>query len=353
MKILLLSRYDRLGASSRVRSYQYIPLLRTFGIDVEVAPLLSEGYLRRLYAHRATDWRELFLAYLSRAARLFRADRFDLLWIEKELFPNLPASFEQILAGLGIPYVVDYDDAIFDRYRLSPNPLKRLLAHKIEKVVRYASLVICGNSYLAEYAQRAGARRVEVLPTVVDLDRYSVSRSRGNARIVVVWIGTPNTARYLDIAMPALRLASKEYSLQLRVIGAQFRASGLDVECQEWSEKSEVSNIQGCAIGIMPLLDTPWERGKCGYKLIQYMACGLPVIASPVGVNSEIVMEDVNGFLPSTPQEWLSALRVLCGDEQQRMRMGMHGRRSVENNYCLQVTAPKLVQLLSECKSSA
>jgi glycosyltransferase involved in cell wall biosynthesis len=329
MKILLLSRYDRTGASSRLRSYQYIPMLKRFGIDVHVAPLLSEHYIRRLFAGQPTHWGEVLGSYLRRVSHILKAKSYDLLWIEKELFPNLPAWFEAALFRRRISYVVDYDDAIFDRYRFSQNPFKKLLARKIDSVMRNASIVICGNKYLAEHALLVSARRVEIIPTVVDIGRYSTARHVSNDRIVIVWIGTPTTAKYIDIAAPALRLAAKEYPLQLRVIGAHFRATGLDVECRAWSEESEVQEVQECTIGIMPLADTPWERGKCGYKLVQYMACGLPVIASPVGMNKELVTEGVNGFLPSNEEEWLSANLILFRDQQFRMKKGELGRNLV------------------------
>ncbi len=348
MKVLALTRYGRLGASSRMRTCQYVPYWQAIGIDVQVSPLLREDYIKRLYAKQATNWFAVINDYLMQAVRLLGARKFDLLWIEKELFPNLPAWFEQALSALNIRYVVDYDDAIFHNYDLNLHPAKRLLADKIDKVMRNSTLVVCGNSYLAERAHTAGSRHVEIVPTVIDLDRYAVVTSKIHPALVVGWIGSPSTVKYLDVVLPALKIVAAEFPFQLRIIGAQLTSPELDVDCRSWSEESEASEIQDFDVGIMPLIDSPWERGKCGYKLIQYMACGRPVVASPVGVNKEIVGHGINGYLASTVDEWTHAFRTLYSNSQNRLAMGEQGRRAVEEKYCLQVTAPRLAQLFHE-----
>lgn len=345
MRLLALTRYGRMGGSSRLRSYQYIDSLKEHGVELQVAPLLRNEYLQRLYAKQPTRWREVLCDYLHRVKILVKAGSFDALWIEKELFPNFPAFFEEVLAALGIPYVVDFDDATFHNYDNARFP-KSLLAKKIDSVMRSSALVTCGNNYLAQRARDAGASRVEILPTVIDLERYSVAAPTTDHPIVVGWIGSPSTVKYLDIVMPALHILARDIPVHLRVIGACFSSDVLEVECKSWSEESEVREIQQIDVGIMPLTDSRWERGKCGYKLIQYMACGLPVVASPVGVNSDIVKHAQNGYLANTIDDWVTALRALCRDQESRTKMGMVGRQMVESQYCLQVTAPRLANLL-------
>ena len=337
-----------MGASSRMRFYQYLPDLQSQGIEIEVSPLLSDGYLKRLYAKQATNWRGVINDYLKQMVRLLTVRDYDLLWIEKELFPNLPPWFEQVLARRGVRYVADYDDAVFHNYDQSLNPLKRLVRNKIDSVMQHAALVVCGNSYLAERACCAGARRVEVIPTVVDLNRYAVVKPREHGKLVIGWIGSPSTVKYLDLVAEPLKELARELPVQLRVVGASCAVPGLDVVCRTWTEAGEAEEIQQFDLGIMPLADSPWERGKCGYKLIQYMACGLPVVASPVGVNTEIVAHGVNGFLAQSQDEWLTAIRALSTDAASRRDIGARGRRSVEQNYCLQVTAPRLARLFHE-----
>lgn len=333
-----------------MRFAQYVPNLRESGIEVELAPLLRDDYLVRLYAGRPVAWGQILRDYAGRLFRLVKARSFDLLWIEKELFPELPAWFEKLLRMSGVRYVVDYDDAIFHNYDLSSSPLRKMLSQKIDVVMRCASLVVCGNEYLAERARRAGAARVEILPTVVDLERYPLAGKHEARELVVGWVGSASTAKYLDIVVPSLVQLASERPVRLRVIGARYEAPGLTVECRAWSEADEADQIREFDIGIMPLVDSPWERGKCGYKLIQYMACGIPVIASPVGVNRTIVEDGVNGFLAASPEEWGDALRTLGGDAARRSAMGARGRQAVEQRYSLQVAAPRLAQYLAHAR---
>jgi len=208
-------------------------------------------------------------------------------------------------------------------------------------------MVTVGNDYLAERARRAGATRVEQLPTTVDLDRYQTAPESENTSYTIGWIGSPTTVGYLNLVQPALAEVSRNDGAQLVVVGGhrELALSGVPTVALPWSEESEVSDIQRFDVGIMPLRDSPWERGKCGYKLIQYMACGRPVVASPVGVNAQIVDHGVNGFLASTTDEWISALDRLR-DAPLRQRMGRAGRTKVERAYALQVTAPRLASLL-------
>jgi glycosyltransferase involved in cell wall biosynthesis len=349
VKILLLSRYGRLGASSRLRSYQYVAELNKSDIDVEIAPLLSDEYLQRFYKQQPVDWFQVCRDYVNRVIKLSNASTFDLLWIEKEIFPNLPGFAERILNLVGVRYILDYDDAIFHYYDLSANVFKRTMKGKIDAIMRGAALVICGNEYLVRRAHLAGAKRVELIPTVIDLRRYGVVAREGTKEAIVVgWIGTPHTSKYLNLVLSPLRTLSGDFPLVLRVIGGAFSESGVTVECSPWSEDTEVQEIQQLDIGIMPLVDSPWERGKCGYKLIQYMGCGLPVVASPVGANCQIVEESVNGYLADSPDAWLRALRRLCSNAKLRRQMGLKGRESVESRYCLQKTAPKLAAVLHE-----
>lgn len=325
---------------------QYVPLLKDMGVAVTVCPLLRDDYIRRLYAGLPTSWPDVAVDYFKQAVQLFRAKSFDCLWIEKEIFPNLPAWGEQMLRSMRIPYVVDYDDATFHNYDLSPSPLKRLLAWKIDRVMAGADLVVCGNRYLAGRAREAGASWVEVVPTVIDLQRYAVLAKTPHDRIVIGWIGAPSTVKYLDQVAPVLAVLSTEFPLQLHVVGAAFSWPGLEVVTIPWSEDTEVASIQKFDIGIMPLSDTPWVQGKCGYKLIQYMACGLPVVGTAVGANKEIIQPGVNGYLAGTAEEWEVALRGLIGDGGLRQKMGVAGRAEVELKYCLQVTAPQMAGML-------
>jgi glycosyltransferase involved in cell wall biosynthesis len=273
------------------------------------------------------------------------------LWIEKELWPWAPAWLERA-AWRGKPVLLDYDDAIFHNYDLHRSAaVRRLYGGKIDALMQHASMVVAGNDYLAERARRAGAASVEVLPTVVDLERYAPPVRPGvdaAKPVVIGWIGSPATVGYLQaLAEPLARVAAGR-AIELHVIGASAALPGVAVVQVPWSEAGEVQAIGGCDIGIMPLLDSPWERGKCGYKLIQYMACGLPVVASPVGANMHIVEPGVSGFLADGPAQWEAALVQLADDVALRRRLGRAGRAAVEAHYSLQVAAPRLIGWLHE-----
>jgi glycosyltransferase involved in cell wall biosynthesis len=347
IRVLALTRYSRLGASSRLRSLQYVPFLAKYGIQMEVSSLFGDNYLVRQYSGLRTNWFNVLTDYFLQLCKLFAASKYDVLWIEKELFPDIPAFFERMLAAMGVRYIVDYDDAIFHNYDRSPSRMRRMLSDKIDVVMRNSGVVVCGNRYLASRAEMAGAKRVEIIPTVIDLERYEVASASDDGKVIVGWIGSPSSVKYLDTIAAVLAVLSKEFPFKLRVIGASISIPGVDVECRPWSESTEVQEIQQFSVGVMPLIDSDWERGKCGYKLIQYMACGVPVIGSPVGVNEEIINER-NGILASTPEEWLRAFRMLLADRMLRRTMGNQGRIDVVNKYCVQMTAPRIAELIRE-----
>ena len=200
MKILILSRYSNLGASSRIRIYQYLPHLKNNGFDCTLLPLLDDQYLQKIYSGSQKPIFSIINSYWKRFIFLFFLKKFDLIWIEKEIFPWLPSWFEQILGLFKIPYVVDYDDAIFHNYDLNPNFLIRnILKNKIKKIIENASLVLVGNEYLMDYAKISGAQKIEMLPSVVDLKKYPVIKSNINQVFNIGWIGTPKTQKYLHI----------------------------------------------------------------------------------------------------------------------------------------------------------
>lgn len=350
LKLLILSRYERRGASSRLRMMQYVPALERAGFSVSVESLFDAAYLDDLYAGRRNGW-AILGAYRRRLAGLRRIRDVDLVWLEKEALPWLPAGAELSMFSKKAPIVADYDDAVFHRYDQHPRRLVRgLLGEKIAGVMRRVDLVLAGNSYLGEYAAQAGARRVEVVPTVVDAETYRAEpRSCSGETVTVGWIGTPATWR--ECVQPffsMLRHTIGEQGVRLLLVGAGDAAPNSPaIVSRDWSEVREVDDIRDMDIGIMPLPDTPWMQGKCGYKLIQYMACGLPVVASPVGVNTEIVEHGVNGFLADTEEEWRKALETLIGDPELRERMGRAGRRKVEAWYSLQVQGPRVARLLA------
>jgi glycosyltransferase involved in cell wall biosynthesis len=356
LRILALTRYGSRGASSRLRTFQYGPALQYEGIVLDVWPLLPDAYLERLYATGSFSLPMFAAAYAKRMLLGITAARYDLLWIEKELFPWLPAVVEESWLAGKPPFVVDYDDAIFHNYDQHRRPLVRhLLGRKIDWLMRHAQAVIVGNGYLAKRARMAGAREVEIIPTVVDLGRYRTRDALPQVdSLTIGWIGTPRTVFYLERFRPVLAALIQRFPairFRLLAIGPSALAwDGLPVEVRPWSEATEASDLHECDVGIMPLDDDAWSRGKCGYKLVQYFACGLPVVASPVGVNRELVDHGGNGFLAASAEDWLAALTALCRDPGLGQRMGRAGRSLVEERYCIAATAPRLAAILRRAR---
>lgn len=331
--------------------FQYEPHLRAQGIEAKRHPFFSDLYLQRLYEGRRTTINTA-AAYLGRIGQLRIARTTDVIWVEKETLPWMPWFVERTLLPRLGPLVVDYDDATFHAYDLHPSAIvRRLLGRKIDYVMAAADLVMAGNAYLAERAKAAGAARVEIVPTVVNTDNYSMTPeiSAGSERLIG-WIGTPSTwTEYVLPLMPALSEVAAAERCRIAAVGAGRAAAPHPLlDNLTWSEETEVARIQEMDIGIMPLTDTPWARGKCGYKLIQYMACGLPVVASPVGVNAEIVEHGVNGFLATTEAEWRDALVTLLRNPDLRRRMGAEGRRKVEAHYSVQVWGLRVAKMLAD-----
>lgn len=356
MKLLVLSRYDRQGASSRLRTMQYRPALEQAGFEVNYAPLFDAAYLQGLYSGKRSTG-AILKAYRRRVGQLLRASDADAIWLEKEALPWVPGMLEERLLPKSIPLIADYDDAVFHRYdRHRSTAVRKLLGRKIARVMAAADLVTAGNAYLAAYATDAAKPAVEIVPTVVDTDVYDASPrlgSEGTCRIG--WIGTPGTwGDCVQPFLPVIRGALENAGAEILAVGAGDAARDIpDVTVRDWAETREVEDTREMDIGIMPLPDTPWMRGKCGYKLIQYMACGLPVVASPVGVNAEIVEHGVNGFLADSERDWQEALETLIGDPDLRHRMGKAGREKVERQYSLQVQGPRVAQLLIEAARGA
>ena len=356
MKILALTKYDTLGASSRMRMLQYSPTIKSAGNSIKFSPLFSNSYVEELQQNKR-HWLKVCAAYIKRIYLLLTFRGVDILWIEKECLPWIPAWLEILLLSKSIPYIIDYDDAVFHLYDQHSNPLIRFfLKDKHPKLIKQASQVIVGNNYLYNYAANYREDNIHIIPTVIDLERYplqsSVESSNKNNTICFGWIGQHSTAYNLQFLQEIFKKFSSEFNVIFSAIGINASAEGLSMQSVEWAAETEVENLKKFDIGIMPLTDGLFEHGKCGYKIIQYMACGIPVIASPIGINTKIIQHGVNGFLASTESEWRDAMQKLILDDGLRRSMGEAGRKIIEQEYCLQVTSPQFIQLLHNVRST-
>lgn len=322
MNVLFLT-HRRDTPSTRYRVSLFLPILREAGIDAEVREIRS-GVLERYRVVRD-------------------AARYDAVVIQKRLFARPVLG---LLRRRARRLVFDFDDAV----NLGRDGESRTRGGRFAAMVRAADLTIAGNAYLRDQAAALGAARVEVLPTALDVRRYALHEPKDDA--VLGWIGGGGNVPYLETIVPALAAAAaREPRLRLRVISNRFpKAAGVPVESRPWSEERETEDLREVDIGLAPLPDDPWTRGKCGFKILQYMAAAVPVVASPVGVQATIVEHGRTGFLASTPKEWTDGVIELAGDVGKRKAFGLAGRRKVEREFAAERVGAKLAKLLLELR---
>lgn len=356
MKVLFLVPYPLQGASNRFRVNQFVPLLQARGVSCRVRPFYSERLWRILYrpGHLAGKFIHGLVCSLNRCADIFRALGSDLVFVHREAFPVGPAWFERLLALIGKPYVYDFDDAMFLPNVADSN---RFFARfkcpgKITSIVRHSRITLAGNDYLAEYARGRGASQVKVAPTVVDTSVFSPrvrETERPGRPVVIGWIGSPTTVRYLEPILPAIRslLAKRPGRVEFRVVGATLPGdlpSGMS--CRPWSLETEVRELQGFDIGVMPMPDNDWTRGKCAFKAIEYLAVGIPAVCSPVGMNLRLIEPGVDGFLPDGAEQWEEVLENLIEDSSLRERIGACGRAKAVKSYSVEIIFPLILDTL-------
>jgi glycosyltransferase involved in cell wall biosynthesis len=358
--MLALSPVPEEGAGCRFRIAQYVPALERAGVDVTISPFFTREFFRLVYqrGHGAAKTAMSLARTLDRLRTVANSRQFDVVFIYREAMPVGPAIIETLLARahrLGIVY--DFDDAVFLENTSDANRVIAWLKwpSKVQSIIRHSTIVTAGNEFLAAYARQYNDD-VRIIPTCVDTSKF-VPRGGGAASSVPVvgWIGTPTTVPYLLSLAPILQEVARRHRFVVRVCGAGPDVSlpGVDVRYEPWSLEREVELFNTCDIGVYPLADDEWARGKCGFKAIQFMACGVPVVAAPVGVNCEIIRDGVNGLLASTPAEWVEKLDRLLADAALRARLGAAGRGRIEVDLSLDVNAPKLVAAVLEASDRA
>jgi glycosyltransferase involved in cell wall biosynthesis len=359
IRVLALSPIPEEGAGCRFRIAQFIPYLESVGITVTLDSLFTPEFFRLVYkpGHYAQKAATFIALSLKRLNSLRRSSQFDLILVYREMFPLGPALIERILAARQRPPIVfDFDDAIFLPSVSDANRLIGALKQpqKVASIIRHSDHVIAGNEFLADYARRFN-RAVTTIPTSVDTERFVPSaRARERDRLtdagqpIVGWIGSPTTASYVRGLADVLRRVRQRHPFVLRISGAGEPVSipGVAVDNQTWSLADEVALFNTCDIGIYPLADDEWAKGKCGFKAIEFMACGIPVVASAVGVNRTIIQDGANGFLAATEDEWVEKLSRLLIDTELRRRFAEAGRRTIEEGYSLHTNAPTLAATL-------
>lgn len=350
MRVTAFTKYDREAASTRQRFLQYVPPLAEAGIELTYRPLIDDAYVRSLAT--GEDWSRLSIlrAYAQRFIELLRGSDSDILWVHGELFPYLPLAFDRLVFRSGTPVVYDCDDAFFVPYEEhSSGMVRKLLSGKVEALIAGATAATCGNEFLVDHAKRFCSNSL-LFPTILDTTIYRPAPPTKSDAMTIGWIGSPSTWENVRPILPILADVCAERGARFRVVGAGNAAAVDEFPCMDllpWSEESEVRDVQSFDVGISPLLDAPFQRGKSGYKLVQYMACGVPAIASPVGANTDVLNTEC-GIFAATPEEWRRALTRLLNDVALRQRLGSAGRVRAVEHYSLHVHAPRLIRLFKQ-----
>ena len=358
MKVLAIvpSLYDT-SPGQRFRLEQWEPILERGGVDIEYSPFETEELRRVLYqsGHMLQKVGAVTRNMGRRRKELDSIRDFDLVYVFREAALLGPPWFERKIARSGVPMVFDFDDAVFVAYRSPSNGYLSYLKfpQKTGEICRLSAHVMAGNQYLADYASQFN-QNVTIIPTTIDTQKYREVERNGEPEIVTIgWSGSFSTVQHLDTIREVLQDLARDEKFRLRVIGTpEYQLDGVDVEAMQWKADTEIDDLGKIDIGLMPLPDDKWSKGKCGLKALQYMALGIPTICSPVGVNSTIITDGENGFIADTKEEWIAKLKSMLRSPELRRRIGSAGRRTVEGEYSAMAQAPRVFEIFKSVVKS-
>jgi glycosyltransferase involved in cell wall biosynthesis len=365
MKVLALASYPVEAAATRYRVQQFIKPLADRGIAVEIHPFLNSKQFQELYRRQAMMKvaAGLIKSGVQRLTEIVAARQADVILIQREAMLFGPPLIEWMMTnGLKRPMVLDLDDATYVSYQ-SPTygALSKTLKwfSKTDDLIKWATIVTCGNRSIAEYVSSKGAR-ARIIPTVVDTDIFQpAAHDTSAAPLVLGWIGTHSTFPYLESIFPVLSSLAKHFDFRLKIVGAgrpDVSLPDVQVENLAWDLQREVGDFQSIDIGLYPidasLYSGKWAQGKSGFKAVQYMAVGVPFVATPVGGSAEIGEPGRTHFFASTNDEWYRSLEKLLSDQNCRQELGEAGRAHAVKYYGLQEQADKLAAALHEAAKS-
>jgi len=360
VRVLALASYPVEAASSRYRIVQFIEPLAERGIDVVFTPFLDRGLFAALYEPRNLVPRLPLLALraLRGIAGAPRAARFDVVFVQREAMLFGPPIIEWMAARLlRRPLVLDLDDATYIAYASPVYGRAAALLKwpgKTGRLIRWARTVVCGNPNIAAHARGLGAEAV-VVPTVVDTRIFRPLEVSPRDVPAIGWIGTHGTFPFLERLLPLFERLGREQRFRLTIVGsgrAEVRVPGVEVDCRPWALEREADDFRALDVGVYPIADSAWSAGKSGFKAVQYMACGVPFVMSPVGVCATMGIAGETHLLATSDEEWLAALRRLLADAELRRRMGWAGRAYAEANFSVAEQADALASILRAAASS-
>lgn len=337
----------------RFRYEMYLDKLSESNISYEIVPFLDDKTNSVLFrdGHVFRKILGVVRGFIFRMLLVFKTINFDFIYIYREATPIGPPFFEWITGKLlGKKIIYDFDDSIFLPVKSRKNKLISAvkLPSKVKSICRWSHLVSCGNSYLADFAKNYNSN-VIVMPTIVDTEfgHNKLKRHSGKAKNIG-WTGSHSTNYLLNLILPVIEKLQAKHDIQFIVISSTYpEIDGLNVNFVKWSLENEIDELSKIDIGVMPLFDDDWTKGKCGFKAIQYAALGIPSVVSPVGVNSKIVHHSNNGFLADNLCEWEEYLEMLIVNPDLRNEMGEKGRMLIVNDYSKVSTINKFISLFN------
>ena len=351
MKVLFIVPYPTEGPSNRYRVEQYLPFLKDNGISYCLRPFITSKFYKMLYSkgNRLKKTAYFLLGYIKRLTDIVRAINYDIIFIHIEAFPFGPPFFEWIFYSMKKPIIFDFEDAIYLSFSDGAGRFRRLkFPQKFYPNLTMSSHIMVCNNYLKDKFSGYNSN-ITVIPTSIDTDKFKVRNIKdSNNNLLIGWIGSHTTLICLNQIIPVLQKLSQRYEFSLKIVGGgrEFKIPGVRIINERWTLEKDVENYQSLDIGVYPLPDNEWARAKTPFKTIQYMSVGVPTVVSNVGGNREIIQDGINGFLASAEKEWIEKLILLIENPKLRKKIGMEGRKTVEEKYSIKVNAPKYLKVL-------
>lgn len=351
-KILVLCPYPTgYVPGQRLKFEQYYDNWRENGFELEISPFISERTQKILYkkGHLLGKITGTLGGYLRRFRDLLRVPRYDIVYIFLWATPFGPPITERLIRRLAKRQVYDIDDLVYivktSRHNSFIKPLKS--SSKINFLIKSSDHVLVSTDELVAYAKKFNPR-LSLIPATVDVRKYQCPRNYQSETVVIGWSGSQTTSKYLHLIDDVLRYIAKKHTVRIMVMGDDdFVLDGVDIELLHWTAETEVGNIQKFDIGLHPLPDEKWAYGKSGGKLVQYMAGGVPIVATAIAPNYKVIKDGYNGFLVKNDQEWIEKLELLINDEQLRKQMGHNSREFAEEHSSVEANAHKYLEVFN------
>ncbi|WP_158797043.1 glycosyltransferase [Pedobacter sp. L105] len=352
-KILFVVPYPHDTApSQRLKFEQYYTALEKAGYEITIAPFIDLNFWKIIYKSGFYRQKVMYtlLNYARRLSLLSRLSRYDLVYVHLWATPFGPPLYERLLRKFSKRLIYDIDDLIYQGGSSPNNRSIRFLktSAKVDFLMKHADRVLVSTEKLMDYT-RQFTTRVSLIPATVDVKKYGITSAGASAPVVIGWSGSHTTSKYLHLLDEVLRTLSERHDIRILVMGdPDFAIEGLPIEILTWSAAMETENLLQFDIGLHPVPDEEWVYGKSGGKLVQYMAAGIPIVASAVGPNFKVVQDGYNGFLVNSAKEWIDRLDTLITNKKLRNEMGQHSKRCAIEIYSVEANLSKYLQALKE-----